>query len=355
MAEAKIVAITHWADALLIEDEPLRVAASKLNSHSGRLVLVVNAAQKLIGTLTDGDLRRALLCGYSLDDLTGTVCHENPTIVPKGLNFDQIGQVMTANCIDRIPEVDQEGRPSNLYERGSQEGVSVIDSTMVIMAGGRGSRLMPHTRDVPKAMVRLKNKPMIQHIIEKARNEGFTRFIISVHYLSESIKQHFLDGSSLGVTIDYVMENSPLGTAGALSLIKRYDSEPIVITNCDVITKLRYSEVLSFHGLHKADICVAIRSHDWQCPFGVVSTHGVNVTGIQEKPVFTSQVSCGVYVLSAESLGRLLPSTHWDMPDLIRKSINEGARVIAYPVHETWIDVGREEDLAKASLALSAE
>jgi NDP-sugar pyrophosphorylase family protein len=224
---------------------------------------------------------------------------------------------------------------------------------MVIMAGGKGTRLRPLTENFPKPLVAVAGKPMLEHIIGRAKHEGFTDFVFAIHYLGHLVDEYFGDGSRFGVRIEYLRENSPLGTAGALSLLNPRPNEPFVVTNGDVVTDIRYGELLDFHIRHDASATMAVRTHEWQHPYGVVQTRGIDISGFEEKPIARSYINAGVYVLSAPVLEELEPNMPCDMPTLFEKLQSRSLRTVAYPMHESWLDVGCPDDLEKAHHAFA--
>jgi NDP-sugar pyrophosphorylase family protein len=222
---------------------------------------------------------------------------------------------------------------------------------MVIMAGGMGTRLRPHTENCPKPLLPVAGKPMLEHIIERAKLEGFSHFVLSIHYLGHMIEDYFGNGEHLGVQIDYLREQSPLGTAGALGLLNPRPDTPFVVTNGDVITDIRYGELLDFHIRHGAAATMAVRVHEWQHPYGVVQTKGVEIVGFEEKPVARSHINAGVYALDPDALNNLSADTHCDMPTLFERLQAKAQRTVAYPMHEPWLDVGRPDDLVAAQVS----
>jgi len=221
---------------------------------------------------------------------------------------------------------------------------------MVIMAGGRGTRLWPHTEHCPKPMLPVAGTPMLERIIERAKAEGFRHFVIAIHYLGHMIEKYFADGDRWQVQIEYLREESPLGTAGALTLLSPPPDRPFVVSNGDVLTDIRYGELLDFHVRHQAAATMAVRLHEWQHPFGVVRTKGVEIVGFEEKPVSQTHVNGGVYALDPLALRALHRSEACDMPMLFERLQAQGLRTVAYPMHEPWLDVGRLDDLRKANV-----
>jgi NDP-sugar pyrophosphorylase family protein len=202
-------------------------------------------------------------------------------------------------------------------------------------------------------MLPVAGKPMLQHIIERAKLEGFRHFVLAIHYLGHMIEDHFGNGERMEVRIDYLREQRPLGTAGALGLLNPKPDTPIVVTNGDVITDIRYGELLDFHIRYDADATMAVRMHEWQHPFGVVHTQGVEIVGFEEKPVALSHINAGVYALDPDALSVLIDDAHCDMPTLFERLQAKAKRTVAYPMHEPWLDVGRHSDLDLAPYMLS--
>ncbi|MDC3047477.1 sugar phosphate nucleotidyltransferase, partial [Prochlorococcus sp. AH-736-A21] len=217
-------------------------------------------------------------------------------------------------------------------------------NTFVIMAGGQGKRLRPYTENCPKPMIEIEGKPMLEHILYRAKLEGFQNFIISINYLGQIIKDYFGDGSRHNINIKYVNEDLPLGTAGSLSLLELPD-EPFLVSNGDIITDISYGNLLDFHIKHNAVATMAIKIHQWQNPFGIVSMDGIVIKGFEEKPIIKSQVNAGVYALSKDSLDSLIKNEKCDMPDLFLKLKSQKKLTIGYPIHEHWKDIGRPDDL----------
>lgn len=340
----------RWSRALIDPSSSLREAAQNLSETALRIALVVDKTQnRLLGTLSDGDIRRGLLRGLSLASTVAEVMNPSPLVVPEGMSADWVRQIMVANKIHQVPEVTADGRVVELHIWEDFETATVVDSLMVIMAGGKGTRLRPHTEDCPKPMLLVHGKPMLLHIIERAKAEGFHRFVLSLNYLGEMIQGYFGDGRAFGVHIDYLRERTPLGTAGALSLFDDPPNLPFVVTNGDVLTDIRYADLLEFHNRYAADATMAVRLHEWQHPFGVVEMDGLSIVGFEEKPVARTHINAGVYAISPPALSALVRGKSCDMPQLFDRLLKSGGRTIAYPMHEPWLDVGRPDDLLAAN------
>ena len=343
-----------WRDAILPVDATIQEAISNLDQVGIKIIMVVDEAKELLGTISDGDIRRGLLKGLHLDSPITEVIHRNAFVVPPEMGREMVMQLMMANKIQQIPAVDEHRHVVGLHLWDEIAVPPVRPNLLVIMAGGMGKRLRPHTENCPKPLLPVAGKPMLEHIIEHAKLEGFSRFVVAVHYLGHMIEEYFGDGSRLGVQISYLREESPLGTAGALSLLAPRPKDAFVVTNGDVITDIRYGELLDFHVRHNATATMAVRVHEWQHPFGVVQTQGVEIVGFEEKPVARTHINAGVYAIEPAALDELSVDTRCDMPTLFERLQEKSKRTVAYPMHEPWLDVGRPDDLERARSNLSS-
>jgi len=345
------MSIENWRDALLGGDATIGAAVQSLDRSSLQIVLLLDPKERLAGTITDGDIRRGLLRGLALGDSVSEIMQNEPMVVPPSLDREIVLQIMSANKIHQLPIVDERRNVLGLHVWDDMQAPVRRPSTMVVMAGGKGTRLRPHTENCPKPMLPIAGKPMLEHIVERAKQAGIERFLISVHYLAHMIVDHFGDGSDWGVSIDYIRETKPLGTGGALSLLGVQLDAPLVVTNGDVITDVGYGEMIDYHILHRAVGTMAVRNHEMRNEFGVVRTSGVDITGFEEKPLIRSHVNAGIYVLNPAALDYLVEGEHCDMPTLFERLRHRNHRTIVYPLHEKWIDVGRPDDLELARQA----
>ena len=320
-----------------------------LTKVSIKIVLVVNDASELQGTISDGDIRRGLLRGLNLQSSIESIIHHNPLVVTDEIGREAVRKLMVINKIQQVPVVDEQHHIVGLYLWDEITTPQIRPNLMVIMAGGMGTRLRPYTDNCPKPMLAVSGKPMLEHIIERAKLEGFSHFVLAIHYLGDVIENYFGDGNRHQVRIDYLREQSPLGTAGALGLLNPRPTLPFAVTNGDVLTDIHYGELLDFHTSHNSFATMAVRVHEWQHPFGVVQTNGIDIIGFEEKPVHRSHINAGVYVLEPEALGFLERDVHCDMPTLFVRMQAKGKRTTAYPIHEPWLDVGRLDDLSRAN------
>lgn len=345
----------RWRKTLLSPEATLRDAISNMNGSTAQIVLIALQDGSLVGTLTDGDIRRGLLRGHGLESKVSALVNSNPVVVPPGLGHDAVLKLMQANRLHQLPVVDAERHIVGLHLLDELINPGERKNLMVIMAGGMGVRLRPHTETCPKPLLPVGGKPMLEHIILRARDDGFGRFVLAIHYLGHMIEEYFGDGSRLGVEISYLREERPLGTAGAIGLMHQSPETPFIVTNGDVLTDIRYGELLDFHCRHSACATMAVRLHEWQHPFGVVHIKGVDIVGFEEKPVMRTHINAGVYVLEPAALKQLEPGAHCDMPALFARLQDASERTIVYPMHEPWLDVGRDEDLRRARDAHDTE
>lgn len=339
----------RWRQAILSENSTIAQAIRNLDQLAIKIVMLTNSADVLQGTVSDGDIRRGLLKGMDLNSPLTGVIHRNALVVPPELNREFVKQLMVANKVQQIPVVDVHHHIVGLHLWDEINAPVALSNTMVIMAGGMGTRLRPHTENCPKPLLPVAGKPMLEHIIERAKLEGFSQFVLAIHYLGHMIEEHFGNGERLGVHIDYLREQSPLGTAGALGLLNPRPESAFVVTNGDVITDIHYGELLDFHLRHNAAATMAVRVHEWQHPFGVVQTDGVEIVGVEEKPVARTHINAGVYALNPDALNLLTTDVRCDMPTLFERLREQAKRTVAYPMHEPWLDVGRPDDLRRAN------
>ena len=337
-----------WRQSILPPNAAIHQAIQNLDQVAIKIVLVINEAGELEGTISDGDIRRGLLRGLNINNQIASIIHRNALVVPPEMGRETVMQIMVANKIQQIPVVNELHHVVGLHLWDEITTPQTRSNLMVIMAGGMGTRLRPHTENCPKPLLSVAGKPMLEHIIERAKLEGFSHFILAIHYLGQMIEDYFGNGERFGVRINYLREQSPLGTAGALGLLSPRPDASFVVTNGDVITDIRYGELLDFHIRHNAAATMAVRVHEWQHPFGVVQTKGADIIGFEEKPVARSHINAGVYVLEPDALSFLSPDAHCDMPTLFERLQAQIKRTVAYPMHEPWLDVGRPDDLNQA-------
>ena len=338
-----------WQKSILKLDSSIQQAISNLNNSGLKIVLVVDDKNEFIGTISDGDIRRGLLANLSINDAIKNVIHYEALVVPPEFAKESALKLMELNQIFQIPIINNQKNIVGLFLRHSIAVEYKRNNIMVIMAGGIGKRLLPHTENCPKPMLEVSGKPILEHIIERAKSEGFKNFILSINYLGEMIEDYFGTGEKLGVNIEYVREKKPLGTAGSLSLLNLKTEDPFIVSNGDVITDIRYGELLDFHNKNNSTATMAVNLYEWQNPYGVVGLDGIDITGFDEKPIHRTHINSGVYALSKDALSFLEKDSHCDMPKLFDRLLAKSEKIIAYPMHEPWLDVGRAADLNKAN------
>lgn len=342
----------YWRRALVAESASIRDAIEVINEAAMQIAMVVDADNRLLGTVTDGDIRRGLLRDLALSSPVSEVVQKDAFVVQASLDTETVLGLMQANNLRQLPIVDADKKVTGLHLWDEIIAPPKLPNMMVIMAGGLGTRLRPHTEHCPKPLLPVAGKPMLQHIIENARAQGFSRFVLAINYLGEMIEDHFGDGSALQVKIEYLREETPLGTAGALALIDPVPEHPFIVTNGDVLSDINYADLLAFHRRHGGAATMAVRLHEWQHPFGVVQMQGEQIIGFEEKPIARSHINAGIYALDPATLALLPNQQRCDMPTLFSMAQAGGEKTIAYPMHEPWLDVGREEDFTRAQSGL---
>ena len=325
-------------------------ALNIINKGGYQIALVVDNNGEFKGVIADSDIRKALIKGYELDSPVTKIMNSSPIILsPEHTDLDATS-IMLEKHFFHVPVISSKNKIVGLHIAEQYRTNFVRKDTFIVMAGGRGKRLRPLTDKTPKPMLPIQGKPILEKILEKARAEGFINIVISVGYLSEQIIDYFGNGKRFGLNIEYVYEEKPLGTAGALkSLSSKQVSKFLFITNADIITDLSYGEMLDQAMRNNVDGLMATRIHEWQNPFGVVKTNGMKISSIIEKPTYQSQVNAGMYVLSKKMLDFIEKDTYYDMPDLFTDALKERLNLETYPIHEAWLDIGRPDDYEEAS------
>jgi dTDP-glucose pyrophosphorylase/CBS domain-containing protein len=330
--------------------DTLRCAAALIDRNKAGIALVLDDDGRLLGTITDGDLRRAMLRGDSLDTLVDEVIarpRPAPVTAPADADRHALLSLMQERRVRQVPLLDESERVVDLVLLDQLLENSSLPVTAVLMAGGLGTRLRPLTDGTPKPLLPVGGKPLIELAVDNLRAAGVRKVIITTHYLGSAIADHLGDGCNHQVAIEYVHEENPLGTAGALSLIER-TADPLLVVNGDILTRLDYGALLAFHQEHAADMTVTAREYHLQVPYGVVQTNGVHLRGIVEKPEYKFFVAGGVYLLNPDVLQFLTPGERCDMPTLIERLVDGGRTVVTFPIREYWLDIGHLEAYEQA-------
>lgn len=339
---------SDWMKILLDEKRAISDALQILEEQSQRIVLILDSNQLLIGTVTDGDIRRAIMNHKSLDTPVSEIMNTAPVTVQVGTPKALVKKIMLHKDLRQIP-VLREGKVQDVITLKELEKKSTIENPVILMAGGFGKRLGDLTQSCPKPMLKVGEKPIMETILENFINAGFYNFYISLHYMSDVIKAHFGDGEKWGVNIQYIEENEPLGTAGGLGLLPDLPSDlPAIVMNCDLLTKLDLSNLLEFHSEANAYITVCVRKHEYQVPYGVIETDGEQLLGIAEKPIHDYFVNAGIYVIEQSVLSNINGEQYLDMPDLVNQLLQKSHEIQVFPIHEYWLDIGKYEDFSQA-------
>lgn len=339
-----------WKSVAIKPEHTIRDALEVINREALRVALVVDDSQRLTGVVTDGDIRRGLLNNLVLSDSVSLVMNTNPLTAIVGTSRESLLALMEKKGILSIPLVDGAGQLVGLETLHSALHQPKYDNPVFLMAGGFGTRLRPLTDVCPKPMLKVGNKPILETVINSFIKAGFVNFYISTHYMPEQIQAYFGDGSTLGVNISYIHEDKPLGTGGALGLLPDDlpPGLPLIMMNGDVLTKVDFQHLLNFHLEHEADATMCVHEYDYQIPYGVINGEGNRVTSMEEKPIQRFFVNAGIYVVSPEVIRSVPKNYHIDMPTLLEQHMKERERVLMFPIHEYWLDIGRMEDFNRA-------
>ena len=339
----------NYRDILLKTDSTIKKALKIIDSGAIQIALVVDKNEKLLGTVTDGDIRRGLLNNLSLDDTIESIIFQTPTVCNIEDTKEKILEIALYKKLNQIPIVDKNGILIDIKEVNELLKPTIKTNKVVLMVGGLGTRLRPLTEHTPKPMLKVGNRPILETIIMNFKKYGFTDIILSVSYKSEMIEEYFKDGSDFGVNIEYIHESKRMGTAGALSLMRDKLTEPFFVMNGDLLTNINFENMIEYHLANHSTATMGVREYDFQVPYGVVKTDGVNIVSIEEKPVHQFFVSGGVYVLSPDALKYIPKNEYYDMPTLFEKVIEEKEKSISFAIHEYWLDIGRIEEFEKAN------
>ncbi len=343
--------ISNWKDLLIQQGTSIVQAIKVIDSGGMQLALVIDEEGRLIGTVSDGDIRRGILRGIPLDHSVGEVMNCNPLVAGPSTTQDEIFSLLKSHILRQLPILDTSRRILGLAALEDFLNKETHDNPVIIMAGGMGHRLYPLTRDTPKPMLRVGSKPILESIVENFISQGFRSFYFSVNYKAEMVKNYFQDGSQFGAKIQYVEEETRLGTAGALSLLPVKPKNPVIVMNGDLLTKVNFNQLLEFHIQQGAIATMCVKEYEFQVPYGVVSLDQRNhhIHSIDEKPTHKFFVNGGIYVLNPVVLDRIPKGQTFDMTSLFAELIDTKSPIGAFPVREYWMDIGRLDDFEKAN------
>ena len=344
-------------DVLTIRpDATLREAMQALDAGRLGVALVVDADGRLSGTITDGDIRRALLQGDSLEGKVPAIMTRRYAAVRPQASRAAVLDLMRARSIRQIPVLDDDGRLRGLYCYGDLIEAQTRPNCAVIMAGGEGRRLLPLTESTPKPMLPVGDRPLLENLVRLLVLHGFRDLFISVRYLREQIEAHFGDGTAFGCRIEYLEEEKPLGTAGALALLPRRPQHPLLVLNGDLATDLDLSALMQYHAEAACLATQCVFEYVHTVPFGIVQCEADRVVAVEEKPNVRQLINAGIYVLAPSLLDLVPESGEFSMPDLLQAACRSGYPIAAFPIRERWTDIGRPDDyrLARAQFAAEA-
>ena len=343
-----------WRSVLVGPFDSIRTAIKLMDVASLRTVLVIDERRRLMGIVTDGDLRRAFLSNAQMDGPVSEIMNNNPRCIRSNQTGKEAQDIMKKENLLCLPVLNGD-ELCGLEIINQSENHKILDNPVLLMAGGFGKRLHPLTETCPKPMLCLGGRPILETILQSFIQAGFREFFISTHYLADVITDYFGDGSELGVTIHYIHEEKPLGTGGAITLLPPQSSRrPLIVCNGDVITDLNPRRLLEYHIKNNAVATICTREREYTVPYGVISTNGISVTEMTEKPTYYHEVNAGIYVIEPDVYEALEENTKIDLPDMIAGSISTGA-VVTYPMSEYWIDVGHHSDFERAERMLSSK
>lgn len=332
----------------ITSDATIKQALKVISDGAVQIAIVVDKKGRLLGTLTDGDIRSGLLRGLNLKSSIKEIYFKKPIIAKKSHSREKLLKVALSNKIHQIPIVDEGNKVIGIHILDELIKPKINSNEVVIMAGGKGMRLRPLTKNIPKPMLKVGNKPILQTIVEKFKESGYINFVICVNYKSKIITNYFGDGTKFGVKIRYIKEKKRMGTAGALSLFEKKPQEPFFVINGDLLTNLNFNKMLDFHILHNSKATMCIAECNFSSPYGEVRLNNEDIKSIEEKPIRKVFVNAGVYILDPRCIN-LIPKKFYDMTTLFKKMISKKLKTISFPLGEYWLDIGRLNDFKKAN------
>lgn len=339
-----------YLDNLLINKETSIIETlKKIDSNAKGIAIVVDNEKKLLGTITDGDIRRAIIGGVGTNSNISKIYNKKCKFLYNNYDKDDIVKIYKNNKIRYIPIVDKFNTVIDLLEVENENFSIYKDNPVLIMAGGLGTRLRPLTDDLPKPMLKVGGKPILETIIEQFKNKGYKNILLSVNYKSEVIENYFRDGSDFDVSINYIKEEKRMGTAGAIKLAEQFLNKNFFVINGDILTNVCFNRLLEYHDQNGFKMTIGARNYETQIPYGVLNVDDTCVTSIQEKPIVNFFVNGGIYVLSPETLKYIPKNEYFDITELINRILSNGEKIGSYPILEYWMDIGQLKDYYKAN------
>lgn len=337
-----------WKKSIIQDNAKMIDALRVIDQAEMQVALVVDENNKLLGVITDGDIRRAILKAQDFNTPVIDIMNKTPTTGTPDMTRQQMLGLMRMKTIHQLPILDNIGRLIGMEMLDQLWQQTKHENQVILMAGGLGTRLKERTKDCPKPLLKIGNKPILETILDSFIEYGFYRFTISLGYRGDMIADYLGDGKKWGVEISYVQENEPLGTAGALSLLPEKPKDPFFVMNGDILTKVNYRQLLRFHNEHQASATMCVNGFDHRIPYGVVNMNDVNIQSIEEKPVQSIMVNAGIYVLSPDCLDHVPQNEHYNMTSLFEDLIKAEKSTVGFPIREYWLDVGQPKDFDRA-------
>lgn len=335
---------------LLCIDTTIKDALKVIDSGALKIALVVDSDNRLLGTLGDGDIRRALLGRKTLNETIEDVYFKNPIVSNKGSSKVDLLNLCLKNGIAQVPIVDEYRKVIDIFVMDDVLKKRQHKNHVVLMVGGLGRRLSPLTDNTPKPMLEVGGKPILETIVKRFVVSGFSNITMCLGYKSNLIQNHFRDGKDFGGNIDYIVEDKRMGTAGALTLLKKKFSEPFFVMNGDLLTNVDFEEMLNFHESNNSRATMCVREYDMKVPYGVVNISNEDIISIEEKPIHSFFVNAGLYLLDSACISQIPKDEFYDMPTLFEELIVAKEKIVSFPLREYWLDIGRMSDYERANI-----
>jgi len=327
----------------------IKEALNVINIGSVKIALVVDKHDRLLGTLSDGDIRRAILMKKSLSDTIEGIYFKTPVVAKRHNSKKSLLRLCLLKKVEQIPIIDDNLNIIDLFVVDDALTKSQHENSVILMVGGLGKRLRPLTQSKPKPMLHVGGRPILETIVNGFVNNGFTNITMCLGYKSEYIQNYFKDGSDFGASISYIFEGKRMGTAGALTLLKKKLGKPFFVMNGDLLTNIDFNKMLDFHIENNSKATMCVREYDIKVPYGVVNVTNENITSIKEKPIHKFFVNAGIYLLEPECINLIPNNEFYDMTSLFEKLISDNEKITSFPLSEYWLDIGKLDDYEKAN------
>jgi len=338
-----------FSKLLLHADSTIEESLTVINVGAVKIALVVDKDNKLLGTLSDGDIRRGFLKKKSISDTVEDVYFRSPITANENNSTEELLCLCSINKINQIPIVDDEKKVIDLFILNDELSNKQYENNIVLMVGGLGTRLRPLTNNTPKPMLHVGGRPILETIVKSFVDSGFANITMCLGYKSNVIQEYFKDGSDFGANINYVVEEKRMGTASALTLLKQKFDMPFFVMNGDLLTNIKFEKMLDFHVEHNSKATMCVREYDIEVPYGVVNVNNENIISIEEKPIHSFFVNAGIYLLEPDCIGLIPDNRFYDMPTLFGELVTTKQKIVSFPLEEYWLDIGRVADYEKAN------